>query len=247
MPTVTVNDIAIYYEIHGEGEPLLLIGGLSNDVTDYARMIPELSQKYRVVAFDNRGVGRTDKPDIPYSISMMADDTAGLLNALGLGPVNVLGVSMCGRIAVDLALRYPEFVKSLILVSTYVKRIQPTWSSRLLDVLLKIPYWRTRVDQYPQPSYAFRRQREASRRYDASDRLPEISVPTLILHGKKDRFAPYRLAQEMHTAIQGSQMNTVDGGHLFLFMKQGLFLDAVEAFLDMLTARAQGRVRGGVL
>lgn len=234
MPTVTVKDITMYYEIHGEGEPLLLIGGLSNDVTDYATMIPELARRYKVIAFDNRGAGRTDKPHSSYSIALMADDTAGLITSLDLGAVNVLGVSMGGRIAVDLALRYPQLVKSLILVSTFVRRITPTWSWRLLAVMLRIPLWRRMGMKYPQPYYAVMRQRRASRDYDATDRLAEIGVPTLILHGKKDRLAPYALAQEMHAGIRGSQMITVDGGHLFLFMRQKPFLDAVVGFLQSL-------------
>lgn len=232
MPTVTVNDIAMYYEVHGEGESLVLIGGLSNDVTDYARMIPELARRYRVIAFDNRGAGRTGKPDIPYSIPMMADDTAGLLGALGVAHAHILGVSMGGRIAVDLALRYPALVRSLILVSTFVKRMPMSWSVRLLTMMLAIPGWRAAGMKYPQPAYAVTRQRVASRSYDATARLHEIRVPTLILHGKKDRLAPYALAEEMHAGIQGSQMIAFNGGHLFLFMRPRQFLAAVIAFLD---------------
>jgi 3-oxoadipate enol-lactonase len=85
MPTVKVNNINIYYEIHGEGEPLVLTGGLSIDITALESVIGTLAQNYRVIAFDNRGAGRTDKPDIPYSIAMMADDTVGLLKAIGVG------------------------------------------------------------------------------------------------------------------------------------------------------------------
>lgn len=239
MPTVTVNDITVYYEVRGEGEPLVLIGGLSNVITDYARMIPRLSRRCTVITFDNRGAGRTDKPDIPYSIGMMADDTAGLLNALGLGPVNVLGISMGGRIAVDLALRYPALVKSLILVSTFVKRIPPNRSSHLLTVMLKIAQWRTMGNTYAQSRDAALRQRDASRSYDAADRLNEIDVPTLILHGKKDRLAPYALAEEMHAGIRGSRMITFNGGHHFLFFRQTQFLDAITGFLDARMARAE--------
>jgi pimeloyl-ACP methyl ester carboxylesterase len=118
LPTVAVNGITIYYEIHGEGEPLVLIAGLATDQTPYKRLIRELAKRARVIAFDNRGVGRTDKPDLPYSIDMLADDTSGLLTALGIDRANVLGISMGGRIALALAFRHPEQVKSLILVST---------------------------------------------------------------------------------------------------------------------------------
>ena len=232
MPTATLNDITIYYEIHGEGEPLLLIGGLSTDVTDYARIMPRLARGFKVIAFDNRGAGRTDKPDIPYSIGMMADDTAGLLNALGLGPVNVLGISMGGRIAVDLTLRYPALVKSLILISTFVSRLPPYRSSRLLSVLIWVALWRFRGASGEQARAGILRQRAATRDYDASDRLHEINVPTLIMHGKRDRLAPYALAKEMHAGIRGSRMMTVNGGHLFMFMRPTPFLDTVIGFLE---------------
>jgi 3-oxoadipate enol-lactonase len=121
MPTIRVNDIDMYYEIHGEGEPVVLIAGLNSDHTLYTAIIPKLAERYQVVAFDNRGVGRSDKPDIPYSIDMMADDTAGLLNTLGIQQAHILGTSLGGRIAASLALRYPSQIKSLILVSTVLK------------------------------------------------------------------------------------------------------------------------------
>ena len=232
MPTVTVNDINVYYEIHGEGEPLVLIAGLATDVTRYERVIGVLSKRMKVIAFDNRGVGRTDKPDIPYSIDMMADDTAGLLDALGVERAHVLGISMGGRIAVALALRYPERVKSLILVSTIVRRIPISWARRLLVLVPRIPLLGTLGDRYPQPYYAFARQREASSSYDAADRLDEIRVPTLILHGKADRVAPYRLAEEMHAGIRGSKLIAFDGGHLFSFFQPEKFLEAVLEFLE---------------
>src|SRR5579859_2633380 len=97
MPIVRVNDIEMYYEIHGEGEPVVLIAGLNSDHTLYRGILPRLAASYQVVAFDNRGVGQTDKPDIPYSIEMMADDTAGLLDALGITGAHILGTSMGGR------------------------------------------------------------------------------------------------------------------------------------------------------
>ena len=74
MPTIQVNNIHMYYEIYGEGKPLVLIGGLGIDLSEFDGVNRWLAQKYRVLAFDNRGAGRTDKPDIPYSIEMMAHD-----------------------------------------------------------------------------------------------------------------------------------------------------------------------------
>jgi 3-oxoadipate enol-lactonase len=232
MPIVEVDNINIYYEIHGEGEPLVLIGGLANDVTDYTEhtgIIRELSQHYKVITFDNRGVGRTDKPDIPYSIEMMAQDTTALLSTLSIRKAHVLGVSMGGRIALELTLRYPNVVNRLVLVSTG-PRVIKTWRRYLvLNMLHRLPFFRGR---YPQPYYAFTRQSEASSSYDCTDRLHEIHVPTLIMHGKKDKFAPYELAQEMHENISGSEMITSAGGHLFLFFRSKAFTKAVLDFLE---------------
>ncbi len=115
---VPVNGINMYYETHGEGEPLLLIEGLGYSSWMWYKQIPELSKQYRVIVYDNRGVGNSDKPDSEYTIELMADDAASLLSALGVGSAHVLGVSMGGYIAQELALRHSEKVKSLTLAST---------------------------------------------------------------------------------------------------------------------------------
>jgi 3-oxoadipate enol-lactonase len=94
MSVVKVNDINIYYETHGEGEPLILITGLNADITSWAFQTHEFAQKYKVTVFDNRGVGQTDTPDIPYSSEMMADDTAGLLQALDIPEAHIMGYSL---------------------------------------------------------------------------------------------------------------------------------------------------------
>jgi pimeloyl-ACP methyl ester carboxylesterase len=84
----------MYYEVQGEGEPIILIAGIGTDLASHAEIIRWLSQKFKVLAFDNRGEGRTDKPKIPYTIEMMADDTAGLLRTLSITKANVIGISM---------------------------------------------------------------------------------------------------------------------------------------------------------
>ena len=118
VPIVQVNDIAVYYEIHGSGTPLVLIGGLGADTTLHKGIIEGLAARHQVIALDNRGAGRTDKPDSAYTIEMMADDTAGLMDALSIPHAHVLGISMGGRIALELALSYPDRLDKLILVST---------------------------------------------------------------------------------------------------------------------------------
>jgi 3-oxoadipate enol-lactonase len=129
MPTAKVGDINIYYESQGEGEALLLIMGYGLYSGHWASLIPPLSREYRVIYFDNRGTGRSDKPDIPYTIKMMADDAKGLLDAIGIDSAHVFGISMGGMIAQELAVNYPDKVKSLILGCTFTggaKAILPT-------------------------------------------------------------------------------------------------------------------------
>ncbi len=136
--TVKVNGIDLYYEIHGAGEPLLLIEGLGYSAWMWYKQIPAFSQKYQVILFDNRGAGNTDKPDSEYSIEIMADDASGLLRTLGSGPAHVLGISLGGFIAQELALRHPDLVKSLILVSTNSGAHTGTRNSPHLNGLLKL-------------------------------------------------------------------------------------------------------------
>ena len=118
MPRVNANGIEIYYEIHGDGAPLILISGLGYDQWMWHKMIPGLARHFQVIAFDNRGVGQSDQPAGPYTAQMLADDTAGLLNALGIKKAAVMGHSMGGFIAQALVLSKPELVSKLILSAT---------------------------------------------------------------------------------------------------------------------------------
>jgi 3-oxoadipate enol-lactonase len=223
MPYVKVNDIQMYYEIHGDGEPLVLIVGLGTDISEWDGIIGWLAKTYRIVAFDNRGAGRTDKPDTPYSIEMMADDTARLMQTLGIQQTHILGISMGGRIALALALQHPKSVKKLVLVSTSARSIK-NWRRYFFGMLSSAPIFRSK---YPQPHYAFTRQRQASFVYNCADQLHELHIPTVIMHGKKDKIVPFKLAEEMHTGIKGSKMLAFAGGHIFFFMKERQrFLDA---------------------
>ncbi len=120
MPFATANNISLYYEIHGEDhdDTLLLINGVGQWREAWWRNTGPLSEHFRVVTFDNRGIGDSDKPDIPYSLDMMADDTLGLMDALGIERAHVLGHSLGGGIALFMAKKQPQRLRSMILAST---------------------------------------------------------------------------------------------------------------------------------
>ena len=229
MPTADANGIRIHYEVHGEGRPLLLILGLGADVSEYTALIDQLAARSRVIAFDNRGAGRSDKPDAPYSIELMAADALGVMDALGVTRAGVLGISLGGRIALALALGHPERVERLILVSTSARVVPSLRRRRLYPLLSGMPLFRSR---HPQPRYAFVRQMEASTGYDAGPRLHELTMPTVVLHGRSDRTAPLAMAEELHRGIPGSQLQTFKGGHLFFLIRERQrFVDAVADFV----------------
>ena len=119
MPRTKVGNVNIYYELYGYGEPLVLIMGYGGHIGHWFRQIATLSREYRVVAFDNRGAGRSDKPDSSYSMEVMVEDTVGLFDAIGIDAAHIFGVSMGGCIAQEIALYYPEKVSSLLLGCTH--------------------------------------------------------------------------------------------------------------------------------
>src|SRR5262245_12030207 len=119
MPKVRANGIDVYYEESGSGEPLLLIIGFGGDHQAWAFQVPAFAERYRVITFDNRGSGQSSVPDATYTTKMMADDAVGVLDALGIEQAHVLGVSMGGMIAQEIALNHPRRVKSLQLHCTY--------------------------------------------------------------------------------------------------------------------------------
>ena len=118
MPTLTSNHITLAYEITGAGKPLVLITGVGYGRWFWRKVVPGLAKHFQVIAFDNRGAGGSDKPDGPYSVAMMAADTAGLLDALNVKNAYVLGHSLGGYIAQELVVTRPDLVGKLILAST---------------------------------------------------------------------------------------------------------------------------------
>ncbi|MFT3879606.1 MAG: alpha/beta fold hydrolase [Gemmatales bacterium] len=121
MPIIQANSVDLYYESIGTGEPLLLIAGFACDHTIWAKVVPALARLYRVISIDNRGMGQSPASKTPASVRDMAEDAAGVLKALGLGPVHVAGHSMGGMIAQELALAHPELVRSLSLLASFAQ------------------------------------------------------------------------------------------------------------------------------
>ncbi len=118
MPLIKAGDVKLYYEISGEGPSLLLINGYGDHTGHWFCMRPVLERHFRVLAFDNRGSGRSEKPDVPYTINMLAADAAALLDAVGVEQAHVFGVSMGGMVAQELALNYSKRIDRLVLGCT---------------------------------------------------------------------------------------------------------------------------------
>jgi pimeloyl-ACP methyl ester carboxylesterase len=118
MPFARIGDVEIYYEIHGKGHPLTMILGLGQDIATWGLQIPELSEEFKVVIFDNRDSGRSSRFNGNYNTIDMAMDTLGLMDYLGMDRFHLLGTSMGGMVAQHVALMAPDRVTGLILVST---------------------------------------------------------------------------------------------------------------------------------
>lgn len=238
---IDANGQRLYYEIYGEGEPLVLIMGLGNDLTGWMFQVPAFAQHFQVIAFDNRDVGRSSEAKGPYTIADMAEDTAGLMKGLGIEQAHVLGGSLGGAIAQELVIRYPEKVKKLILACTMghfarfrIFMLEPVKFIKLHDpgnevFLQEMLMWCMTHDflkngeavdrmleqmkkaPFPQSVEAFCRQADACRTFDALDRLGEVKTPTLVLVGDQDILTPPWAAKELAAAIPKAKLQMIEG------------------------------------
>jgi 3-oxoadipate enol-lactonase len=243
MPHTTSDGTRIYWEEAGSGEPLLLIMGLGYSHEMWHRTRPVVSERYRTVVFDNRGVGKSDLPQGAYSIRQMAADAAAVLDAAGIHKAHVFGVSMGGMIAQEFAIHYPERVNRLALGCTACGGPKSVPAApKVLEVLMAragmtpeegaeamVPYIydastpRARIDEdlairrrcYPEAA-GYTGQVQAIMAWTTFDRLGQIQAPTLIIHGETDELVPPGNATILGEHIAGSRVVMLPhASHLF--------------------------------
>lgn len=247
MPTAHLNGIDINYELDGDGpETIVLVNGLADALESWDFQVPALLEAgLRVLRLDNRGIGKTDAPTGPYTSRMLADDAKALVDHLGITDFHLMGVSMGGMIVQEYALAYPADVRSLTLACTYAapgpfcSRMFAMWGDLapgmgvpfvMRDVALwafTVPFFSERPDDAREfeeamaaldmSVEAYLSQLNVIQTHDTTDRLAEISVPTLVLAGEEDILIPVRLSQALQHLVPGSQWATVPGGHACLW------------------------------
>jgi pimeloyl-ACP methyl ester carboxylesterase len=230
VPHAQVDDIKLYFEVHGSGVPVVLIPGLGSNTRYFAGLARKLGKRRQVIVLDPRGAGKSDKPRGDYSIEEMALDVAGLMATLQIATVDILGYSMGGKVALQLAAVRPDLVDHLVLAVTDARpKVTRRFSFRwfMMDVVSKML---RSVD--PQPSYAFEAQRRASEGFDGRELLPQVTARTLIIRARGDRIVSASDTAEL-SAIAGSELLDLPGGHIsMLQMHMSTFVDAVSSFLD---------------
>ncbi len=265
MPLADVAGRKVYYESHGDapGNPLVLVMGMAGSCRGWlALQVPEFSERHRTVIFENRGVGKSEDPGGAFTTADLADDLAGLLDALELERVDLLGLFMGGMTAQEFALRHPDRLDRLILTGTYARPdakrrlLLETWqelartgagpkvfvSERLLWTLQDETLEQRDLieamaasfpgDSLPVTAEVLIRQCDACLSHDTFDRLRDITHPTLILCGRKDRLTPPKLHRELADEIPNSRLVTLGyGAHLVLAESAERFNYTVLQFL----------------
>ena len=236
MPHVQANGIAVYYESQGEGEPLFLIAGLGATHHLWELQAPSFARWYRVVTFDNRGAGDSDKPPEPSSLALFADDTAALMDALGIERAHVYGQSMGGLIAQEIALRHPQKVRGLVLGCTtcggprsvllspqaaallagMASLLPEEAVERVMELFYSPRFRREHAEEARQrigsyfplrtPPDAYARQLAACLAFDTYDRLPQIAAPTLVISGAEDALIPAENSRIIAQRIPGAEL-----------------------------------------
>jgi pimeloyl-ACP methyl ester carboxylesterase len=226
----------------GKGEPVLWLQGLNAPAAAWSVQLAHFSQSYRGVAPDARGVGQSDAPPGPYTTRQLADDAAAVLDALEIEKAHVVGLSLGGAVAQELALARPERVRSIALLSTFAAQdprsralleswrelypIAPreAWEKQAYAWLFTERFWRSPANvraalrfartQPLQTVQGFQGQVDAALAHDTRERLPGLRVPALVIHGALDQLSPVANAEELARLIPGAELMVIpDVGH----------------------------------
>jgi len=260
MPFITVPDgMRLYYEESGEGEPLLLVSGQGLDHTFWNGVRDDFARHYRVIVYDNRGTGQSDKPsEPPYSTRGFAQDAVALLDQLGIARTHVYGHSMGGRISQWLSIDHGERIGALVLGATTAgnshgvprpPEVNALWTNppadpqeaiKAIGALFLSPAW---IEDHPDivkelflappiPEYARTLHYLASEGHDTWDLLPGISTPTLVIHGSEDQMNPTANAYLLAERIPGAELSIVKNGrHSYLIEFREQASRVVQEFL----------------
>src|ERR1051325_1221093 len=250
MPHAKVGYVCLPQEERGGGEPLLLVPGFGTGLWIWYRQIPALAERFRLIAFDPRGVARSDKPDEPMTMRGYADDAAALLGALEVKSAHVLGASFGGFVAQEFALAYPASTRSLILCCTSFggprhcppapETLQAIASTKGLNTEervrenLLLAFSPEFVKEQPVevervislrgendvPEYAYLRQLQAAMAFNAEERVASIGAPTLVITGDADVIVPHENSLNLAAKIPGAKLRVIQGGSHTFFIER---------------------------
>jgi len=240
VPGIKVGDVQLHYTLHGEGDWLILIGGLAGgNWQSWSGQIPVLAKHYRVLAFDNRGIGESDSPDYPYTTAMMAADTFGLMDALGIDRAHVIGKSLGGAIGQLMAIEAPQRIRTLTMTSSFAKlderaiRILEGWRNSVKHCgwqqfareLLVHFFSAEHFERHPEAVaraeralvetqrtvHGYMNTSYASESHDTREVLGKIRVPTLLMCGSEDMATTAKQSEQMAARIPGARVHIVPG------------------------------------
>ena len=246
MPSIDAAGTELYYERAGEGEPLLLIQGMSATHLAWGRpFLTGLEPSFDCVIFDNRGMGRSGRAELPFTVADMAGDAAALLDALGIETAHVVGISMGGAIAQELALAHPERIRTLTLGATFcggpesslmapedLQMLGAAYASGEPEQVFRAMWeinispahraddshfdaFREMGSTLPAPRPVVMQQMRACAEHDTSARLDRIDLPTLVVHGTADRLIKVDNGKLIARLIPAPIELLEDVGHMF--------------------------------